>query len=75
MLDPSFLTRSKLNHCGYSHIKVFNDLVQQLKGNSPDTLSNVILERINSSRIASIDSVFWVIPTENNPEWIGVENV
>jgi hypothetical protein len=47
-----------LNHCGYSHIEVRNDPVQHVMGNSPDLRSNVILQRINSLGIVSIDSVF-----------------
>jgi len=45
VLDPSSFA---LNYCGFMHVKVCNNLVQDLMGNSPDRRSNVILERINS---------------------------
>lgn len=38
-----------------SHRDVFNDLIQHPMGISPDFRLNVVLERINSSRIVSID--------------------
>jgi len=52
VLDPSRLT---LDHYGYSHIEVCIDPDQHIMGNSPHICSNVILDRINSLGIVSID--------------------
>jgi len=50
--DPSSLAP---NHFSYSHIEACSGPVQHLMRSSPDLNSNVILERIKSFRIVSID--------------------
>ena len=52
VLDPSSLG---LNHCGYSHIEICDDLLQHLTGNSPDLRLNVVRQRINSLGSVSTD--------------------